>query len=347
MPSRPRLLAAAALLAGAASVAPAQQGAADPRCPPGTLGTTAQITQDACQKAVDLFNFMAPQLGVAITGGNAVLGGSGTLGGLGHFSVGLRANALIGQLPQPENITLSVTGAQRSEFAPQRQILGLPTADAAVGIFKGIPLGVTNVLGVDALVSAFYVPDVEEEDVSVSTRGGAVKFGYGARVGILQETAIVPGVSVSYLRRDLPTVDLVARVNRGDSVRVTGLETQTEAWRLVAGKRFLFLGLSAGVGRDIYESRTNVGAYVAPRTGTIAGIGFQTSAVNYTGPTVTQRMTRTNVFADASLNFPFFRLVGEIGRVTGGEVPESYNSFGDRRADDPYTYGSIGLRLQF
>src|SRR4029078_10048347 len=36
---------------------------------PGT--TSAQrITQDACQKAVDLFKYTAPQLGTAIAGGN-------------------------------------------------------------------------------------------------------------------------------------------------------------------------------------------------------------------------------------------------------------------------------------
>jgi len=31
-------------------------------------------TQDACQQAIDVFKLMAPQLGIAITGGNATLG---------------------------------------------------------------------------------------------------------------------------------------------------------------------------------------------------------------------------------------------------------------------------------
>ena len=345
MPSRSRVLAAAALLASIGSTARAQQGGLSPSC--GAGGLTQQITQDACQKAVDLFNFMAPQLGVAITGGNAVLGGSGALGGLGHFSVGLRANALLGQLPEPNNITLSVTGAQPSQFSPKRQVLGLPTADAAIGLFKGIPIGLTNVLGIDALVSAFYVPDVDQNDVSVRTRGGAVKLGYGARVGILQETAIVPGVSVSYLRRDLPTVDLVARVNQGDSVRVTGLDTRTSAWRAVVGKRILVVGLAAGAGQDTYDSRTTVGAYVAPRAGSIGNVSVQTPAVIYNGPEVTQKITRNNVFADATFYFPFVRIVGEIGRVSGGDDIRTYNSFGDRRPNDAYTYGSVGVRVQF
>src|SRR5687768_18526669 len=88
------------------------QGSIDTnRCPPGTansFGVPDQTTaaQDACQKAIDLFQYMAPQLGVAITGGNATLGQGGTLGGLGHFSIGLRINAVQGRLPQVNNASV-------------------------------------------------------------------------------------------------------------------------------------------------------------------------------------------------------------------------------------------------
>ena len=68
------------------------------RCPPGNVGAAipdqTRASQDACQKAIDLFQYMAPQLGAAITGGNATLGQGGSLGGLGHFSAGLRINAV-------------------------------------------------------------------------------------------------------------------------------------------------------------------------------------------------------------------------------------------------------------
>src|SRR3712207_289161 len=48
---------------------------------------------DACQKALDLFRYFNPQLGMLIAGGNATLGQGGVLGGLGRFSLTLRANA--------------------------------------------------------------------------------------------------------------------------------------------------------------------------------------------------------------------------------------------------------------
>jgi hypothetical protein len=324
------------------------QGTVSPRCSAtpysGGAPTSDQISSDACQKAVDLFNFMAPQLGVSITGGNPVIGSASTLGGLGHFTIGVRANVVRGQLPQTGNVTLGITGAQSSNFAPKSQVLGLPTADAAIGIFKGVGVGLTNVGGVDALVSAFYVPNVNEDPVDVRTSDGALRFGYGARVGILQETSFVPGVSVSYLRRDLPTVDIRARVGPSDSVRVTGLKEKTSAWRLAASKGFTIVSVTAGVGRDSYDASADAGAYVAGRT---LGGGVSTTALNRTVASASQKLTRTNIFAGASLNLAVVRLAAEVGRVTGGSVTTPFNRFGDRRPDDPYTYGSIGLRVGF
>src|SRR5712671_8192382 len=80
------------------------------RCPQGTsngLGVPDQTraSQDACQKAIDLFQYLAPQLATSVAGGNATLGQAGSLGGLGHFSAGFRVNALQGSLPQVQNVT--------------------------------------------------------------------------------------------------------------------------------------------------------------------------------------------------------------------------------------------------
>jgi len=38
------------------------------------------------------------------------------------------------------------------------QLVGLVTADAAVGIFRGVPLPLTNIGGIDLLLSASYIP---------------------------------------------------------------------------------------------------------------------------------------------------------------------------------------------
>ncbi|MGZ8412930.1 MAG: hypothetical protein ACXW05_09365 [Gemmatirosa sp.] len=298
--------------------------------------------QDACQKAVDVFQLMAPQLGASIAGGSAVLGQTGALGGFPHFSIGLRVNGMRGALPHPQDVRLALTGRQATSFRTESRWVGLPTAEGAVGVFKGIPLGLTNVGGIDVLVSASYLPNVEDDDFGVRTSGGSVQLGYGARLGILQETAIVPGVSATFLRREMPTTNIVARVGV-DSILVDDVDARTDSWRIQAGKRFLLLGVSAGAGQDRYDASARAGAILH---GTIPGVGTaRVDARNVA--TVRQELTRTNFFGGLSLNFPFVRVAGEIGRTSGGEIPSTFNTFGDRSADDAYTYGSVGVRVQF
>src|ERR1051326_671217 len=135
-------------------------GAQANTCPAGTGSLDPnRITQDACQMAVDVFKYMAPQLGVALAGGNPTLGQGGTLGGLGHFTVEARANVLAGDLPQVQNFPQpSTSGTVQHTLPTKTQIVGLPTIDAAIGVFQGIPLPLTHVGGIDLLVDAAYIP---------------------------------------------------------------------------------------------------------------------------------------------------------------------------------------------
>jgi hypothetical protein len=338
-----RLFVSFAAIALAAASAGAQ-GIDSQRCPPGTVNSLgvpdqARATQDACQKAIDLFQYVAPQLGTSITGGNATLGQGGSLGGLGHFSVGLRINAVWGSLPQIQNVTPAVTGATSTRFDTKTQIIPMPTADLAIGIFKGLPLAITNVGGIDLLVSAAYLPEFDANGVSVKVPDGSLKLGYGARVGILQESLLVPGVSVSYLQRDLPKVNITGTSNN-DSLFVNNLSLKTKAWRIVASKSLLFVGLAAGVGQDKYESSTDVGAHVSARTVP------PTPAYNAGPVSISQNITRTNVFANLSMNLLLLKLTGEIGQVSGGTI-NTFNTFSGKQAADSRIYGSVGARFGF
>jgi len=337
-----RLFISFAAIALAATSAGAQ-GVDTQRCPPGNVGAgipdQTRASQDACQKSIDLFQYMAPQLGTAITGGNATLGQGGSLGGLGHFSVGLRINAVQGSLPQIQNVTPAVTGATSTNFDTKTQIIPMPTADLAIGIFKGLPLAITNVGGIDLLLSAAYLPEFDGSGVSVKVPDGSLKIGYGARVGILQESLLTPGISVSYLQRDLPTVN-IAGASGNDSLYVNNLSLKTKAWRVVASKSLLFIGLAAGAGQDTYESSTDIGAHVAARTVP------PTPAVNMTPVSVSQNITRTNVFANLSMNLLLLKLTGEIGQVSGGTI-NTFNTFSGKQAADSRIYGSVGARFGF
>lgn len=327
-----------------AAPAAAQQANPDSQCPPGTVNSFGvpdqqRATQDACQKAIDLFEYMAPQLGTALAGGAPTLGQGGSLGGLGHFSVGLRVNGVMGKLPQIQDVPLSVQGAQRSTYPTENQIIPLPTADLAVGLFGGLPLGITSVGGVDLLVSASYLPEFEADNIKVEVDGSSIKFGFGARLGILEESLVVPGVSVSFLQRDLPKIHMTAR-SGGDSLQVRDLDVQTTSWRIMASKSFFMFGAAAGFGKDEYESGTAISARVAARAVP------PTSAVTAGPIEIRQKLSRTNMFLDLSMNLPFFKVVGEIGQVSGGDI-ETYNQFEGSKADDSRTYGSIGIRFGF
>jgi hypothetical protein len=251
-------------------------------------------------------------------------------------SIGVRGNALAGHLPQVDQFQTSCTGRQSRTLPTAEQYLGLPGVDAAIGVFKGLPLGLTNVGGVDVLLSASYIPEFNGDGIDVTVPEGSLKIGYGARVGLLQESLLVPGLAVSVLRRELPTVNIVG-TQGNNSLAVNNLSVKTTAWRVVASKSLLLLGLSAGLGRDMYDQSANVTATVqAP-----APYGTASSSIN-----PSQSLTRTNMFAGASLNLLMLKVTGEVGKVSGGTI-STFNQFAGKAADDSRLYGSVGLRLGF
>jgi len=300
----------------------------------------AGVTQDACQKGVDVFQYLAPQLGAVIAGGNATLGVGGTLGGLGRIYISGRANLVNSSIPRVDEVTPSVSGARSDEYPTQSQFAGIPQADVAIGLFRGFPLGVTNVGGIDLLGSVSYLPSIDVSGVHLTTPNGSLKFGGGVRVGIIQESILFPGVSVTYLRRGLPTVDLVAHSTDGDTLHLSDIDISTDSYRIVASKSLLLLGLAAGVGQDRYSSSATGSAYVSARG--LPGLGTDAASV---GPiSMRQKITRTTYFLDATLNFPVIKVIGEIGRTGAVDIP-TYNSFAGSAAGAAQTFGALGVRF--
>jgi hypothetical protein len=338
--------AAIAALASVAALAAADraaaQGAIAAQC-----AAVDRVVQDSCQKSVDLFDFVAPQLGTTVAGGNAIVGDGGAFGRAGRFAVGLRLNAARGRVPDARGVTLGTSGPQRSDFGVDDGYLAVPVLDAAVGLFGGFRAAGATLGAVDALASATFVPDYDGAGLAVETPDGSIRAGYGVRVGLLQERRGLPGVAVTYLRRDLPSVDVRAAAagrgtTRDDTVGVRGLDVATQGWRAVIGKRLALLRIAAGVGRDRYESKATLGAVVNE---SVAGSGvarFETPPVG-----LAQRLTRNTAFVDALLDLRGVKLAAELGRATGGTVRQSYNTFGGgaARVAGPSTYFAAVLRV--
>ena len=334
--SRFRWIATGAMLCASASLS--AQDLQSSVCPAGTitLGIPDQqrAAQDACQQAYDLYQLMAPQLGLALVGGSTTMGQGGALGGLPHFTLGVRVNALSGTIPDVGKFTQSTSGAQRQTLPTTTKVIGLPTVDAAIGLFKGLPLGVTNVGGVDLLVNAMYIPEITSNGVSIKP-SKTLSFGYGARVGVIQESLLVPGVSVSFMKRDIPETDITA-TSGSNQLKALKTKVETKAWRVMASKSLLLFSLHGGIGQETYDQSTNISA-------TVSQGGF---TGNTSVPGTKQSLKRTNVFGGVSLNLLLVKLVAEVGQASGGKVA-TYNSFTGGRADKAQLYGSAGIRVGF
>lgn len=330
----------AVLVAALPSLAQAQDPR-DPRCVDPIYGviTITGNGGDACQKAVDIFNYVTPQLGSSIAGGSATLGQAGALGGFGRFAVLLRVTAAQGSLPDVDGTSTNGGPATTpGNFAVEEMPLPLPSVDGALGLFGGIPLGITSVLGVDALASVYFMPGYEDEgSIAIRTPDGSFKFGYGARVGIIAETSVLPGVSATWMRRQLPRIAIVTEPSSIDEISLADFDNEATSWRVVAGKQLGPVGLSVGAGQDSYESSAQLGWHVQQGTldesqGSFAFSGRAVAATSY--------------FANLMLDLKVLKLVGEIGQVSvsNRSSADFFNRF-DEAPDASRLYGSLGFRV--
>jgi hypothetical protein len=339
--TRARAVATALLAAVVAGVAPSGVAQAQ-GCFVGVSGGPVPpgFGADACQKARDLFVFLAPQVGTALSGGNVMLGEGGTLGGWGKRSIVLRTSVVEGYAPEA---TVNISGSaalEPSNFGAQRVPVPVPSLDLAIGLFRGVPVGLTNVGGVDLLVGVTYLPDITRDQFTLSPDGNGIAATVGARIGLLQESAIVPGVAVSVLRRRLPTT--TARYTSGnDSLGLVDTRVSTTVFRLTAKKHFGLFGLGGGFGQDRHSTSTQLEAVVNE---TVQGVPVrgQIGADDFSFTT-----TRSTFFANVSLGLPIAQLVLEVGQSRAGDIRQTVNSFGNRRANEAYRYGSLGIGLRF
>jgi hypothetical protein len=309
----------------------AQQTEVSPRC--GARTATGMRVQDACQKALDLFGFAVPQIGTGLAAGSAVLGPPGTLGGPGTFAISMRVNGIFAEIPRAYDVRVTRRGARRDTYEVDSRLVPLPALDAAAGVFDGIAAGPTRVLALDILGSVNFVPRIDGRNIALEPDGSGVRLGYGARIGLLTESNESPAVTVSLLRRDLPSMSLTADVD-DDRLIVRDTHVATTAWRLMAGRRFGVVGVHAGVGRDYYDMSAVADVHITNDGRQIEGGPFAAE----------QTMTRTVVTGGASVKFGALSAVAEVGHVDGGEI-ETYNAYEGTSADAPRTFVTLGLQL--
>jgi hypothetical protein len=308
---------------------PARAQQPDPPCTDPAVVGVGLIGGDACQKAIDLFRYFNPQVGTLVQGGNATVGHGGTLR-FARIAAGIRVTGMRAGVPELDGPGVAIGPPVQSSYEVKTKWAALPSADLAVGLFEGIPLGLARVASIEALGTAFIVPDVRHGGVRLDASGARFRLGYGARVGIIQESLFTPALVLTWMRRETPDIELSGRTSAQDSVGVHELRVRSTGWRVVASKSFLSFGLAAGIGRDEYRARGELFYRLRAGAGA-ASVG------------VSERVRRLNAFGNVSLNLPLIQMVGEVGRVSGGDV-DTYNRFATE-ADAARWYGSLGVRV--
>jgi hypothetical protein len=289
----------------------------------------ASVLADACQKAEDVYSYLFPQLGTALAGGHPTLGASDMLGGFGHFTVGVRVTGVMGSLPDLDAVPVTTGPRVASNITTSKQVVPGPALDAAVGVYGGFPLGVTRVGGIDALVSIAYLPAPSSGDTEFEVPDGSVRFGFGARVGLFDESIMVPGVSVAYLRRPLPVVSFRTTSPEGVEYGIDELDVDVGTWRLVATKTFLLFALSGGIGGDQYQS---------------SGVIVASQGINPVQRIAVDRdISRTSWFVGVTFGLGPLHVGAEVGGVSAGSI-STFNSF-DPAADASRTFASLGVRV--
>lgn len=288
----------------------------------GYSGTPRQV----CQTAVDGIRVFHPWMGVLVSGGNPVIGTAATRGGLPHLALTARVNAVKISLPDPTRATTTPVPSIFDGVAPA------PVVEAALGLFPGLGGGL---LSVDALGSASLLPTNQIDKLSVDSNAAsigdvALGLGYGARVGIVKGSLLIPSVSVSVMRRHIPRLQY-GSVTAGDQFAfATDLDATNI--RATASVRLLLLDVAAGLGWDKYTSKALV-VFSDP-----------TRVPNRQQISLDLDNSRTLLFADAGLNLALVQLVGEIGYLTGKDQ-QLTTSFRDFDPKSGSVFWAVGLRV--
>jgi hypothetical protein len=178
--------------------------------------------------------------------------------------------------------------------------------EAAVGVFGGV--GPMHFLAIDALGSAQLLPTNQVDNLTIEKGARkigsiALGLGYGARVGVIKGRAIIPSVTVSVMRRNIPRITY-GEVAGGDQYSFSTNLNATNL-RAVAGYKLALLAVGAGLGWDKYTSdaRIEFADQAAPGN----TISVQRDLDN----------SRTMAFLTAALDLPIVKIGAEIGYQFG------------------------------
>lgn len=295
---------------------------------------------DAGSKAYDIGTFLAAQRSDDVATGNTLLGQGGALGRWGAVSVSLRARRTSRAIPLTGGIHPQVNGAASSDFSTESAGAFAIGADAAIGLSRGWRAGGTRIGALDVIGSLSHVAGYRATAINATSDGNFVP-GIGIRVGVLQESASLPGVSLSVHVRWLPSFSfhsapMLANDGMQMSVGADDVSVSMGSVSLAASKRFGRFGATAGFGSD---NSAGDGSFSVTRG---AQGGTTTTAVDGYRWSV----QRANAFIGASYDLGRATVAAELGHLSGGgSYSPTANTFGGRPINAGRSYLTMGVRL--
>lgn len=333
---------------------------------PPALGAENAETQFRflCGQVAAALTNAQPIVGIAFTGGAHTLGTFTTIGrrfGIPRISGTARVNAALAEVP-------SLLDDYRPSFDEEGRIPAMGTstvpvaslqADVVVGLVNGFSglRGLGGLGSVDLLGSLSFLPAVDE----LGLDDPVVNWGVGARVGILRQGLVLPGISVSGMYRRMSEVsfgDLAA----GDPAQFSA-DLTTASFRAGASKGILAFDLAAGVGYDIYWSDVDMDWELAcPAGAPPSGCGVETRlrpfdpSTGEDGVSGELRTAAWNAYGNIGFGLLLLNVVAEVGyqqavdRVTLADLrdaglPERAPTTEDLARGR--LFGSLGLRVSF
>jgi hypothetical protein len=305
-----------------------------PEPPPSSLGDALRVAQELAYSA-------AYSVTEGTARGNAIPGDGGTLGKTGKVSLGLRVTGSSSEFPGTHGVVASTTSMMDAHHFPSQHSTRIAgRADLAVGLWKGLPVGRTHVLGLDLLGAAFLSPSAGSADVTVS-QGNRVGGGLGWRFGILDESPATPGIDFTIHHEWLPSLSLQSvSLAAGDggnfSIGASSLKLSGTSWSLEGARHFSRLGGSLGMRRASYEGSANAHASL---TGSPQGdaTGWEWRYV---------RFHQTQYWVGGSMDLHGATLVGEFG-IQRSRAGDLYNppTIGGHEFGASHIFLTLGVRL--
>ncbi|MBW3552337.1 MAG: hypothetical protein KY466_02440 [Gemmatimonadetes bacterium] len=320
---------------------------------PGQADDIDRQVRFLCGQGVSALTSVQPTIGIGFTGGNHVLGTATTIGRrLGLFpriSVTARANGALAEVPNlldGFNAELDQNG-QLPPMENNTVPLGSLQGDVQLGLFNGLGFGPVGGLGsIDLLGSVSFIPSLAETGLA----DPILNWGAGARVGILRQGLIMPGLSVSGMYRSMGEVSF-GSVDGGDPAEFA-TDLSTISLRGAVSKGLLAFDFAAGGGYDIYRSDPRFDFELVCPPSECGGV--QMTVRPSEAITGELQTAAWNVFANAGLSLLLVNVIGELGYQKGTEVITAEDLQAAGLPDQPPTveglaggrlFGSIGVRF--